>query len=196
MASGLSAALALLAQATGAPDAAAAVYGPPAPEQPQPKAVAEALKAKNSDCAAAQRNPESREIVVCAPRTEGYRISPDLVTARREMRSGGRPRSPHETHQPKDCGSVGPAPCQTAGINLLTAVPTALEMASRIARGEEVGSMFKTTPAATEYQLYLEAKARREAAEAEQAALALAKAKQPQAELPPSPAPTTDAERR
>jgi len=50
-------------------------------------------------------------------------------------------------------------------VNLLGAVATAAEMAQRLAKGEEVGSMFITDPQPTEYQLYLEAKKRREAKE-------------------------------
>jgi hypothetical protein len=51
-------------------------------------------------------------------------------------------------------------------------------MAKRAAEGKEIGSMFKTDPHPTEYQLYLMAKARREQREAEEAAAAKAKAAQ------------------
>jgi hypothetical protein len=51
-------------------------------------------------------------------------------------------------------------------------------MAKRLAEGKEIGSMFKTDPHPTEYQLYLMAKARREQSEAEEAAAAKAKAAQ------------------
>jgi len=53
-------------------------------------------------------------------------------------------------------------------------------MAKRLSEGKEVGSMFKTDPQPTEYQLYLAAKERREAEEADKAgkaAAATAKAK-------------------
>ena len=70
---------------------------------------------------------------------------------------------------------VGPAPCMDAPmINLLGAAATAAEMAARLARGQEIGSMFVTDPQESEYQLYKEAKARREAEEAEKAAKAKA----------------------
>jgi hypothetical protein len=51
-------------------------------------------------------------------------------------------------------------------------------MATRLSKGEEIGSMFRTTPEPTEYQLYLWAKQRREAREAEKVAAAKAKAAQ------------------
>jgi hypothetical protein len=55
-------------------------------------------------------------------------------------------------------------------INLLAAGLVAAQIAGRVAKGEEVGSIFKTTPEPTEYQLYLEAKQRREAKEEAEAA--------------------------
>jgi hypothetical protein len=39
-------------------------------------------------------------------------------------------------------------------------------MADRLSKGEEIGSMFVTTPEPTEYELYVAAKKRREAEEA------------------------------
>jgi hypothetical protein len=121
--------------------------------------------------------PGSDAIVICTERPKGYRLNPDVMEARREVHSGGRPTSPYPTPRP-DCASVGPAPCITAGINLIGAALTAAEMAKRAAEGKEIGSMFKTDPHPTEYQLYLMAKARREQREAEEAAAAKAKAAQ------------------
>lgn len=63
-----------------------------------------------------------------------------------------------------------------AGINLVGAALTAVEMATRVAAGKEIGSMFVTDPQRSEYQLYLEAKREREARELEQAAQRKAKA--------------------
>ena len=75
------------------------------------------------------------------------------------------------------CTVVGPAPCMNAPmINLLAAAATAAEMGARLSKGQEIGSMFVTDPHPTEYQLYVEAKKRREAAEAEKAAKAKAAA--------------------
>jgi hypothetical protein len=64
----------------------------------------------------------------------------------------------------------------TPGINLIAAAATAAEMAERLSKGQEIGSMFVTDPQPSEYQLYKEAKAKREAEEAEKAAKAKAKA--------------------
>ena len=61
-------------------------------------------------------------------------------------------------------------------INLLAAAATLAEMGERLSKGEEIGSMFVTDPHPSEYQLYLEAKHDREAAEAEKAKVAKAKA--------------------
>jgi len=96
--------------------------------------------------------------------------------AKRETHSGGRPTRPGGKPIP-DC-TAGPAPCTMAGINLIGAALTAVEMAQRAAQGQEIGSMFVTDPHPSEYQLYQMAKARREAEDAEKAAeAAVAKAK-------------------
>ena len=78
-----------------------------------------------------------------------------------------------------NCASVGPAGCigAGAGINLLGAALTAMQMADKLSRGESIGGMFVTTPEPTEYDLYVAAKRRREAEEAAAAAKAAAKAK-------------------
>ena len=69
------------------------------------------------------------------------------------------------------CAVVGPAGCIGAspGINVIGAALTAVEMASRLAKGQEIGSMFVTDPQMSEYQLYQEAKRAREALEADDA---------------------------
>lgn len=107
------------------------------------------------------------------------------MEAKREMHSGGRPVRPGGTIIP-DCAHVGPAPCMSAGINLIGAALTAAQMAERLSKGEEIGSMFVTDPHPSEYQLYLEAKKRREAREEEKAAAKKAKEKaaQQQARTP------------
>jgi hypothetical protein len=50
-------------------------------------------------------------------------------------------------------------------------------MAARLSKGQEIGSMFRTTPEMSEYELYQEAKRAREAKEADAAAAAAARAK-------------------
>ena len=164
--------LALLMLADGA------AYGPaaPAPKKPPAKVVAE------DGCADAQSSGNSREIVICAQRPNGYRIDPDLMEARKEKReaNAGRLKTPGEKARISSCG-VGPQPCGTPGINILAAALTAVEMAKRVAQGKEIGSMFLTTPEPTEYQLYVPAKHRREQREAEAKAEALARAAQAKA---------------
>ncbi len=129
------------------------------------------------ECSPASPDPNSSQIVICAPRPQGYRIDPDVLEARREKKESlaGRHRAP-ESYKDHSCTVVGPAPCMDAPmVNLLGAVATAAEMAQRLAKGEDVGSMFVTDPQQNEYQLYQQARKRREAKEAE----AAAKARQP-----------------
>ena len=116
---------------------------------------------------------------------QGYRIDPDLMEARREKKKGtaGRPKSPHETYADHSCATVGPMGCRGGPtVNLLAAGLVAAQIAGRVAKGQEVGSIFKTTPEPTEYQLYLEAKKRREAKEEAEAAAKLKAAAQASAQ--------------
>ena len=150
-------ALAMLVQAAPAAPATSPPAPPPASGAAAPRTCTNQTSTETT-------------IVICAPRPQGYRIDPDVMEAKREMRSGGRPPRPSTEAPPPDCATVGPAPCVTAGINLLAAAAVAAEMAKRLATGQEIGSMFVTDPHPDEYHLYLMAKARREAAEAEKAA--------------------------
>ena len=173
---GLPMALVLLAQS-----ASAAGYGPAAPAPP-PKKAASASTSANS-CVPGQRTSNPNEVVICAPRIEGYRLNPDVMEARREIHSGGRPTRPGPMGaRPRDC-AVGPFGCgPQAGINLVGAALTAATIVKKAVSGENVGQMFVTDPHPSEYQLYLWAKARREAREAEKAAEAQARAKEAEAE--------------
>ena len=133
---------------------------------------------KTEACTPRAPDSNAREIVICADRPNGYRIDPDVLAAKKAKKQAlaGRPKPP--TKMPDtSCTVVGPAGCIAApGINLLAAAATAAEMAARLSRGQEIGSMFVTDPQPDEYQLYREAKAEREAEEAEKAAKAKAKA--------------------
>ena len=162
MLAGFSLALALLAETAGS----ASPAPPPAPTKAEIPA--------DDSCGSAEAKADTRTIVICAQRPQGYRLNPDVIEARRELRSGGRRKRP-ERFNDRAC-SVGPQGCPSAGINLIGSALTAAEMAARLARGQEIGSMFVTDPQPTEYQLYLEAKRRREAREAEARAAAAAKA--------------------
>jgi hypothetical protein len=199
MPAGLPAALVLLAEAAVAvppqavPPAATAtasaapLYGPAAPVVPKKPPAKPAAE----DCANIQASANTREIVICAQRPQGYRLNPDVLEAQREKKQGlaGRPHNPHEAFRDNSCATVGPMGCRGgAAINLIATALTAAEMAKRLTEGKEIGSMFMTDPHPTEYQLYVEAKKRREAAEAEKAAkakaAAAAQAKAAQAEQP------------
>jgi hypothetical protein len=177
---GLPAALMFLAEgpSAAANEASQHAYGPAAAAAPKPAAAS----AKPAECSPTAPDPNSREIVVCAVKPDGYRLPPDVVEARRLKKQGGRgatPRNPHETYADHSCATVGPMGCRGAPtIDLLAAAVVAEQIGERLAKGQEVGSMFKTDPQSGEYQYYLEAKHRREEKEAE----AKAKAVQAQAQ--------------
>ena len=172
-------AIALLVQAVGA-------TAPP----PTPTAAAPPAKSPEESCKEAMAKTDAREIVICAQKPQGYRLNPDVIKAKREARSGGRPTRPGPggfKDNPRCV--VGPEGCPSYGINLIGAALTAGEMASRLAKGQEIGSMFVTDPHPSEYQLYQEFKREREAKEAEKKAKAAAKAKaDAAAAAPPKPA--------
>jgi len=163
MPAGLTAALMLLAQATS----------DTAPAEVAPTSAAAVAKPAEPGCSPKAPDPKSGEIVICAEKPQGYRLNPDVMEARRlkKRSDAGRPtRRGPIAMKDNSCTVVGPAPCINAPmINLIAAAATAAEMAARLSRGEEIGSMFITDPHPSEYQLYLEAKAEREAKEKEQA---------------------------
>lgn len=201
-AAGLPLLLVMLAPtATADPPQPHQVYGPEAAAAPKP-VPAPPANPEQRECTNTNKDPNSNEIVVCAPRPQGYRLNPDVLEAKREMRSGGPPKSQQQRMQVQDNCAVGPAGCQYAGINLLAAAVTAATMAGRLAKGEEIGSMFQTDPHPDEYHLYLAAKARREAKEAEAKARAVAAAAKqaqaaaPTAQTPPTPTQPTSAGQR
>jgi hypothetical protein len=149
--------------------APAPAYGPAAPEPPKP-AQSAAASSGERDCMAQNKDPNAQQIVICAPKPQGYRLPPDVVEARRMKKQGdaGRPKSPHETYADHSCATIGPMGCRgTPAINLIAVAAVAAKMADRLAEGQEVGSIFETTPASGEYALYREAKRKREEKEAE-----------------------------
>ena len=147
----------------------------------------------NDACNPPAPSADSREIVVCAIRPEGYRLNPDVIEAKRQMKSGGRPVRRGDVPSGNECKTVGPMGCRgVPSVNLLAVAATAAQISERLAKGQEIGSVFETTPSPSEYQLYLQAKKEREARQAEKAALAAQKAAaqasstQQQASGPPS----------
>ena len=182
MLSGLPIFLAMAAQAAEPATAATpsepvgthASYGPAEPPKPKPAIRTSANSCKTPE--AKDVKDDTREIVVCAPRIEGYRIDPDVLAASRHAKNRTRPRRP-ERLVDTSCQAVGPMGCRPmAGIDLLAAAVTAATMVEKAVTGQNVGKMFITDPQPSEYELYQEAKRTREAQEVEQAAAAKAKA--------------------
>jgi hypothetical protein len=147
--------------------AAAPAYGPalPGPFKPAVKAPAEACKPPKID-------KDTTEIVVCAPKPNGYRLDPDVMQAKKQARDSKNAPRKAETFADNSCASVGPRGCGGGGINLLAAAISAVTMATKAAKGENVGKMFVTDPQPDEYLLYQQARREREAKEDEAAALA------------------------
>jgi hypothetical protein len=82
-----------------------------------------------------------------------------------------------------------------ATVDIYTAATALATMAQRLASGQEIGSMFRTTPTSSEYQLYLQAKKEREEQELIKAAKAKAAAAQAAADAAqkqPQPGATTE----
>ncbi len=63
------------------------------PPVPAPTAVAPPAKSSDDGCKD-KANPDTREIVICAQKPQGYRLNPDVMLAKRAIRSGGRPTRP------------------------------------------------------------------------------------------------------
>ena len=151
----------------------------PAAEDPKPPVTAETADDGSCD-QARQQGTDTRTITICSQRPQGYRLNPDVMAAKKMKRSGrsGAPRPP-ENFKQDTCATVGPMGCRGQGIiDIPTAVIAAAQMAARAAKGENVGEMFQTDKQYSEYELYLIAKAQREAREEEElAAKARAKLK-------------------
>ena len=173
--------VALLSLAQAAPGTA------PAPAPPAQSSPAPAAKPPADDCRHPPPSPNSRTVVVCAPKPDGYRIDPDVLEAKREHRNQSGPR-PAETMKQNDCATVGPMGCRFGpAIDLVNAAAVLAKMAATASQGGDVGKMFETTPEMTEYQLYVEAKKRREAKERQEAAAKAKAAAQAPKVGPPAP---------
>jgi hypothetical protein len=167
--------------------AAANVNGPAATSAIK---AAQAAKPAGVDCAPQAAAPKEGDIVICAVKPNGYRLDPDVMDAKRAKKQGaaGRPHNPHETFADHSCATVGPMGCRgVPAINLLAAAAVAAEIADRLSKGQEVGSLFETTPDPSEYQFYQEAKKRREDKEADAKAKAVQAKAQAGASQSPQP---------
>ena len=121
---------------------------------------------------AQQQGADTRTITICAQRPQGYRLNPDVMAAKRVKRTGrGAAPKAAENFKQDDCATVGPMGCRGQGaIDIPSAAIAAVQMVAKAIQGENVGKMFKTDKQLTEYELYLLAKADREAREEEEAA--------------------------
>ena len=158
-----------------ATEASAESYGPAPPPMPRPAVKVPAEPCKTPE--AKDVKEDTREIVVCAQKPEGYRIDPDVLAAQRAKKKGN-PTTPRSAEKFVDnsCASVGPMGCRgVPAIDLLSAAAVLATMAQKAAKGEDVGKMFVTDPQSNDYQRYLEAKHQRQAREGEQAAAAYGK---------------------
>jgi hypothetical protein len=179
MPAGFSIVLVAAAQAVAAPSSS---YGPEPASVPAAASAPAAAPAKEvpRNCTTpAVPDSNSREIVVCAERPNGYRLDPDVLAAKRLKKKGEsvRPRNPHESYADHSCATVGPMGCRgQPTIDMFTAAAALAAIGERLSKGQEVGSMFRTQPTESEYQLYLDAKKQREQQEADKAAKARAAA--------------------
>lgn len=170
------AAMLLFAQAT-------APYGPAATPALAP------VKTAERECAPQAASTNPNEIVVCAVKPQGFRIDPDVMAARKlkKQRNAGPPRNPRETFADHSCQNVGPMGCRgIPAVNLIAVAMTAATVADRLAKGQEVGSVFVTDPHPTEYQLYQQAKREREAKERQAAAAKVKAAAEAELAAPPA----------
>jgi len=170
MSLGVILAAAAMAQAAGVPVAPAQAQHAPAnaPVEPAPPKLEASAAPTRKDCSPTTPDPKSDTIVVCVEKSDGYRIDPDILNAKKSKRAAdhGRPLSRAEKVADNSC-AVGPHACVDTGINLLAVALTAAQMAERLAKGQEIGSMFVTDPQMSEYQYYQMAKHDRERAEGE-----------------------------
>lgn len=169
---GLPVAFAILLQAAAASSPTQPSYGPKPTAPPTPAPSPDPQR----ECVNQNKDPKGNEIVVCAIKPEGYRLPPDIVEARRLKKEGVtvRPHNPHETYADHSCAHVGPMGCMgTPTINMLAVAATAAQISQRMAKGQEVGSIFETEKSSTDYQLYQMAKKQRQDKEAAAAAKAV-----------------------
>src|SRR5581483_5386251 len=95
------------AEPAQAPSAPPSAYGPNyTPPKPEPKIVV--TPAPDPVC---QSREQQGQIVICAPRPQGYRLNPDVMEAKREKRSGEGVKPPEYRTKDNSCAVVGPMGC-------------------------------------------------------------------------------------
>ena len=186
MSAGLILAAAAMAQAADAPAVPPPAPPPPSaqpapsygPAESAPPRTAASDPSARKDCSPDAPDPETGAIVVCVIKSDGYRLDPDVMAARDAKRHAehGRPLSRSE-HLVDTATPVGPpvgCPMGLGCVNLMGVALTAAQMAGRLAKGQDVGSVFRTGDGSTEYQYYKLAKMERERREREAEAAAYA----------------------
>jgi hypothetical protein len=134
-----------------------------------PPATATAAPTSAAPDAACQSR-DAKDIVVCAQRSQPYRVDPAVNEAGRQLEAKSRsatvatpPAQAICATQPEGCGN------SLASLDLLNVAIVAATAGVRAATGKDWTKAFKTG-GPDEYQLYQEAKRRREAEDAERAA--------------------------
>ncbi|MEA3058875.1 MAG: hypothetical protein QOE50_287 [Sphingomonadales bacterium] len=157
-------AVAASAQATASPPAETgpnSTNGPPAPARPRKSA-----DGGNGAC----QSQDTRNIIVCGQRRQGYRIDPSVTEANREADSNSRSATSATPAAQAVC-AASPMGCGKGleGLDLANVAVVAATMGVRAVKGKDWARAFKTG-GTDEYQLYQQAKQRREAEDAERAA--------------------------
>jgi hypothetical protein len=152
--------------------AAAAPAATPTSSADAPSASAPAGRSTGaSDLPCPSGDPQS--IVVCAQRGQAYRLDSNVIDASRQAEANGRSASSAAPPAQAVC-AASPMGCGTGleGLDLANVAIVAGTTAVRAAKGEDWRRAFRTG-GADEYQLYRQAKQRREAQEAERKAAAI-----------------------
>lgn len=118
-----------------------------------------------------------RDIVVCGQRGQAFRVDPDVMEANREVRTNQRSATSPVPPAQALCARppVGPPPPCGNGLGSLDLANVAIVVgttALKAAKGEDWKSIFRPS-GPDEYQLYQEAKRRREAEDMARAAARL-----------------------
>ena len=131
----------------------------------------QAATAASEDC----QPKDAHDIVVCAPRRQGYRLDPSVVDANREAQSNSRSATSAMPAAQASC-AASPMGCGKGleGLDLANVAVVAGTMAVRAAKGDDWLKAFKVG-GVDEYELYKQAKQRRESQETERAAAAVKK---------------------
>ena len=159
--------------------ASATAPGPAAVSQAAPSATLEALSDSRSGSrkvdAPADRQCQSHDagnIVVCAQRPQGYRLDPSVMEANQEVVSNSRSASSAVPAAQAACGMVMVCGKGLESLDWANVAIVVGTMGVRAAKGQDWTKAFKTGGSG-EYQLYQQAKQRRETRDAARAAAAV-----------------------